>query len=288
MSQTETETHPLSVAALLLGGSWKLDQHVVPIAPGITITFFGEGRIHSRYKDLRRTWGIDPDGSIDYEFALILEPPVEYLLDFGPGSPLRLLCGLFEIMSANVVSMCRVLWSTDSFLSTSGTSLVFSYGNQTEFLETCANVDRPLVEDIAAGWKVLQPFVKKQGYMTRIMSALVQFSWAGHSSLLERTAIHMELALRILFNTVNKEVTAAEIASCVERILGQSNFGGDDIATLVRETVGVQRQLVRHGCLDQNRICEYVPQAYRLTAAVLRKVLLDRNLASAFNAFVTA
>ena len=191
-------------------------------------------------------------------------------------------------MSADVVGMCRVLWSRDSFLTTLGTELVFSYREQTEFLHNCARIDRPLIGNIAVGWRVLRHLVTTQGYDARILNALLQFSLAGRSAYLDQACAHLELALRIVFKAVGKDTTAEEVAVGVAQMLGQSEFEGNGITKLLRDTFGVRNDLIEHGCVDQLRVCDYAPRAYRLTAGVFRRLLLNEDLAIAVNARETA
>ncbi len=285
MPEIGLKRKPMAIAALLHGLGWEIAESQMPIAPGITLMCPRGSRVCGLYSRLCESSGIDDGEPVSYEVAIVLEPPVNDLLDCTePCSTLQLLCNVISVMTADVIGMSRVIWSRDSFLSASSTRLLSFYGPQTEFLQGCTAIDRNLAEEIAVGWRVLRHLIDAHGYQSRVLNALLHFSSASHAPYLDRVCLDLELALNIVFNSTSKDARSAEVAQGVSQLLDRVEVGSEDLPGLMKATFGVREELVKSGFADQEQICEYAPRAFKVTASVLRRLLLNEDLATSVNA----
>ena len=285
MPETGLKGEPIAIAALLHGLGWEVDKSLIPIAPGITLMCPRGSRVCGLYSRLCERSGIDDGEPFSYEVALVLEHPVSDLLNCAePCSTLQLLCSIVSVMTADVIGMCRVIWSGDSFLSARNTELLSICGPQTEFLQGCTAIDRNLAGEIAVGWRVLRHLIDAHGYQSRVLNALLHFGSASHAPYLDRVCLDLELALNMVFNSTSRDARSAEVAQGVSQLLDRVEVGSEDLPGLMKATFGVREELVRSGFADQEQICEYAPRAFKVTASVLRRLLLNEDLATSVNA----
>ena len=96
------------------------------------------------------------------------------------------------------------------------------------------------------------------------------------------------MALNMVFNSTSNDARSAEVAEGVSRLLDRVEVGSEDLPGLMKATFGVREELVRNGFADDVRACEYAPRAFKVTANVLRRLLLNEDLAMSVNATATA
>jgi hypothetical protein len=276
-----------SIAVLLHLVDWQYPLNQIQISPSIKVCRTKDSRVGYLYEKLCSESGIDDGEPFNFDSYVLIEPSEANLfsLDFGnPYSILDRLCNVIAIVLSQPIAMCRAIESNDDFDTCEDTHLIYTYSPQTEWILTGGlSINEQSIIEIRKAWQVSQECWEKGMSQSRIVNALTYFYYAWRSYDIEQTCINLAIVLELLFAPHSQTEISHQISFYTSRFLGQKAEDRKDIYDLVKKFYNIRSSIIHGGIPTDGKIIDITVEAFQLCTTILKRILLDENLASTFN-----
>lgn len=275
----------LSIAGLLHIFGWSGEKSKIILEDGLTIKYAPDSNIISFYNTLCYDNGIDDGEPFNYEVYILSEKDFKDF-DFAFGTPFSIIDYVANIIAVNIfqpIGMCRVIISKDNFKTLHSTSIIFSYGVQSEALFID---DYKITDDvklcISKCYKNLKEIGQKQN-LRRLRNSLDYFYYAWRSPFLEQTNINLAISLESLFSPASNSELSHQISFNIAKFLSNKHDEQVALYDSIKKFYSVRSKIVHGASPNDEVFWDNTIEIFHLTAKILRKILLDKNLIEIFN-----
>jgi hypothetical protein len=275
-----------ALAVLFHLDDWRVTTDHFVIAPGISLHRLEGTAVEQLY--LRLCDSGHDDGEPFY-FRSFLQVDArnqdDYLLDYGdPYSLVDRFCNLIAVRQQHPLDLVRIIRSSDRFLTSDSTQILYAPGGQTEFLlRIDAVLDDDTVSDIATAWRTLDPLWRKSRSAGRVCNALTYFYYSWRSPYLDQVCLHLMIALECLFAPHHAGESTHQIAFSVAQFMGGKPDEIERRFDFIRKLYSVRSAVVHGGHADEDKLVELVPEAFVLVAKLLLRILITPGTAREFD-----
>lgn len=276
----------LSLAGLLHIFGWIGENSKIQLEDGLSIEYSPSGDVITFYNKLCRENNIDDGDPFSYLVYILCEKKFgEWDLAFGtPFSTIDFVSNIIAINISQPIGMCRVIASKDDFKTLHFTTTIFQHGIQTDalFIDNYKITDEVKI-DIANSYQNLKEKESKTGYLKKVRNALDYFYYAWRSPFLEQTNINLAISLESLFSPSSNSELAHQIAFNIAKFLGETPESQIKHYEQIKKFYSIRSKIVHGSAPGDDIIWDNTIESFHLTAIILRKILLDKNLIEIFN-----
>lgn len=140
------------------------------------------------------------------------------------------------------------------------------------------SLDSRTVDDILSCWKTYDSL-----HSGRIRNALDFFFYAWRAYYLEHACLNLSIALESLFSPESSTEVSHQIAYFASRFWSREPNERENLYRLVKAFYTQRSRLVHGAAPKWEKLRETTPAVFRFCSQVLKRLLLDSNLAGRLN-----
>ncbi len=283
-TNTSTNTHTFIV--LFHGVSWYASSDAIQIGNGVTLAKLHGSRAEKVYHELCETRFIDYGEPFEYEVYATIQMDELDQIFFG-GDPLCIvewLSNLLTICIGAPVPMCRVIFPWPNHDRPTTTELVYRDKSLIDapFIAFTYLKD-DTIQTLAQMWERANRLWLRDRGFGRLVSALGFFYNAWRAPHVEQNCLNLAVTLEMLFASHECADMSDRIAINAANAISSTPNDRNEIYRKVKQLYANRSSIAHHGVPADKEVTYQIAEAFRLVAKILRRILLDENLAEIFN-----
>lgn len=284
---------------------WESKEESFGLGDGISLWNVDGTQVESLYLQLCESDNLDQGEPFSYTSFILMQGEAHdetWPYWGGPFSVISQVCNAIVICTSTPLGMCRLLTTKDDFRTLwTPSDVIYEMNPGHDFLAAApsdfhltgdsisvSNVRFPrlndaTLEEIRSLWDTSKRLHSSSEIDThRISNAIGYFFYAWRSYYLEHICLNLSIALESLFSPSSQHELAHQISFNVSRFLCDSRVEREEIYGIIKRFYGIRSRIVHGSKVSDNALYVLVPTVFHLCSRILKKILLDHDLAVRF------